>query len=293
MGRSWRFGQAFGIGLFLHWSFFLLPIWVFALGVAERSVESAWYMVAIVLTVFACVVLHELGHALCARLFGIQTRDITLFPIGGVARLERMPERPLEEFWIAIAGPAVNVVIAMMLIPISTFMGATMPEVFAMRYLGLGVFLLTVGIMNASLVVFNMIPAFPMDGGRVLRALLATFLSRVRATEIAAAVGLALAAVMFFKGILQTGEHPNGIMLSVLSLFVMVVGQRELAYTRQREQHRYAPVLEVLPADPDVVDIAALPARPNFSGFTWDDRLGHWVEWRDGRPVHRIQIQPD
>src|SRR5262245_34997323 len=111
MGRSWKLGTAFGIGLYVHWSFLLAPALVLMNNWAH-GLEAAALAVGVVLAVFGCVLLHELGHALMARRFGIGTRDITLYPIGGVARLERMSDSPLEELAIAVAGPAVNVAIA-------------------------------------------------------------------------------------------------------------------------------------------------------------------------------------
>src|SRR6516164_7913801 len=112
MFGRWRLGTAFGIGIYVHWTFLLLLAWVGFESTKQAPPEMAIFMLGLTLAVFGCVVLHELGHALMARHFGIATRDITLYPIGGVARLERMSERPWEEFWIAVAGPAVNVVIA-------------------------------------------------------------------------------------------------------------------------------------------------------------------------------------
>src|SRR5262245_32805126 len=113
---SLRIGRLFGIPLYLHWTFLLLPLW---LVYSHQGPEGMlWVVLASVPPVFACVVLHELGHALTARWFGIGTHDITLYPIGGVARLKRMTDRPLEEFIIAVAGPAVNVVIALVLLPV-------------------------------------------------------------------------------------------------------------------------------------------------------------------------------
>src|SRR5262245_59015999 len=116
MFRSWNLGKAFGINIYVHWSFVLLLGFVVLSGWNQAGIASAGYDAALVLSLFGCVVLHELGHALMARRFGIGTRDITLYPIGGIARLERMSERPWEEFWIAIAGPAVNVAIAILLV---------------------------------------------------------------------------------------------------------------------------------------------------------------------------------
>src|SRR5438552_15026149 len=113
MFRSWKIGTMFGIGIYVHATFLLLPAFVFLANLGQ--IDFALYAVIMIPAVFGCVVLHELGHALTARHYGIETRDITLYPIGGVARLERLPQRPLEEFWIAVAGPAINVAIAALL----------------------------------------------------------------------------------------------------------------------------------------------------------------------------------
>src|SRR5437762_8281538 len=110
--RSWRIGSAFGIGLYVHWTFLLLPAAVGWYNLQHGGKEAAVLSVATIFALLGCVMLHELGHALMARLYGVGTRDITMYPIGGIARLERMPERPIEELLIAIAGPLVNVVIA-------------------------------------------------------------------------------------------------------------------------------------------------------------------------------------
>src|SRR6266576_4776272 len=166
-----------GIQLRIHVTFLLLVVWL-ALGSASAAI--------FVLLLFLCVVLHEFGHALAAKSFGINTPDITLLPIGGVARLERMPEEPKQELLIAVAGPAVNVVISLGLFVaggsfINPFINPAAPE-----RVGLVSQLL---IINVLLVAFNLLPAFPMDGGRVLRALLATRMSYAQATQIAATVG--------------------------------------------------------------------------------------------------------
>src|SRR5882672_6084960 len=186
MFRSWKIGTMFGIGIYVHATFLLLPAFVFLANVGQ--IHFALYAVMMIPAVFSCVVLHELGHALTARRYGIETRDITLYPIGGVARLERLPQRPLEEFWIAVAGPAVNVVIAAIVGVLLSLACGLNPSVVAQNLrdtlLGHFVdhwFLTSLLITNVFLAVFNMLPAFPMDGGRVLRALLATYLGQFRA----------------------------------------------------------------------------------------------------------------
>jgi Zn-dependent protease len=174
-----------GIQLRIHVTFLLLIIWL-ALG----PVSSAVF----VLLLFLCVVLHEFGHAFAAKGYGINTPDITLLPIGGVARLERMPEEPKQELVIAIAGPLVNVIIAACLYLVIGARGRVAPETAVES----GDMLVGLFQINVWLVLFNLLPAFPMDGGRVLRALLASRMSFARATQVAATVGQAFAFIFGF-----------------------------------------------------------------------------------------------
>src|SRR5439155_7033352 len=174
--RSWGIGSAFVFGLYVHWTFLLLPAFIGLYNLQHGGLDAAALAVATIFALLGCVMLHELGHALMARVYGVGTRDITMYPIGGVARLERMPERPIEELLIAIAGPLVNVVIAAgllggMLLTDAYSRWAASPA--DMRYLAFGEkFLASLFGMNVMLVLFNMLPAFPMDGGRVLRSIL-------------------------------------------------------------------------------------------------------------------------
>ncbi len=209
-----------GIGVYVHWTFGLLIGWVLLVHVsAGHSVGEAFASVVFILTLFLCVVLHEFGHAFAARRYGIATRDITLLPIGGVARLERMPEKPAQELVVALAGPAVNVLIAALLLAGLAATGAY-AEGVALRPLA-GSFWERLLAVNLLLAVFNLLPAFPMDGGRVLRAVLAVRLGRRRATRIAARVGQGAAVLLGLVGLLA---NP---FLVVLAVFVFIGARSE------------------------------------------------------------------
>ena len=173
MRWQWKLGTFAGIDVFVHATFLLLIGWIgyshwLEYGTLAKVVEGILFILAL----FLCVVLHEYGHALTARRYGIKTRDITLYPIGGVARLERLPEKPIEELWVALMGPAVNVVIAAIVF-LYLFVTNSLGPMNELT-IASGSFLERLMWVNISLVLFNLIPAFPMDGGRVLRALLAT-----------------------------------------------------------------------------------------------------------------------
>ena len=192
MRWSLKIAKLAGIDIFIHFTFFILLTWVaFIQWKLNGSIGAAFSGVVFILAIFSCVVLHELGHALAAKKYGIKTRDIILLPIGGVARLEKMPNQPIQELWVALAGPTVNVGIAALcavyLLVTNTFTPdnelAITTGPFVERIMGVNIFL----------ILFNMIPAFPMDGGRVLRALLATRLAYVKATKVSANLGQVIA----------------------------------------------------------------------------------------------------
>ena len=216
MKWSWRVGRLFGIDVFVHATFLIFLAWVGASHYQrEGNLHGALVGVGFILSVFATVVLHEFGHALTARRFGITTKDITLYPIGGVARVERMPEKPTQELLVALAGPAVNVVIATALVVALGVAG--LPLILADEsVMGGGPFLTKLLWVNVSLAVFNLLPAFPMDGGRALRALLALRGDYVAATRTAAAIGQALALLL---GLLGLFSNP---FLVFIALFVWI-----------------------------------------------------------------------
>ncbi len=220
MKWSIKLGKLLGIDVYLHFTFLLLLAFLgFYYWRATHNVDAALRGVAFIVALFGCVVLHELGHALMARRYGIKTRDITLLPIGGIARLEKMPEKPMEEFWVALAGPAVNVVIAVVLLVGLAATGGFTP-VDEISVTG-GSFWQRLIVLNLILVAFNLLLAFPMDGGRVLRALLAMRLGRRRATAIAANVGQVM-AILF--GIFGFFYNP---FLIFIGVFVYLGAQAE------------------------------------------------------------------
>ena len=229
MKGSLVLGEVSGIRIKIHWTFILLIGWVvFSEYQRGSTLPTILLMIGFVLVIFSCVVLHELGHALMARRFGIKTRKITLLPIGGVASLEKMPEDPKQELLVAIAGPAVNLGIALLLavaIPFKTFFSGNPEELIS--YITPSNFLFFVFIANILLVVFNAIPAFPMDGGRVLRALLSMKMDRVRATQLAARLGQILAVFFFFVGLFY---NP---FLVLIAIFVFFGAQAENMMVQQ------------------------------------------------------------
>jgi Zn-dependent protease/CBS domain-containing protein len=220
-----------GIQLRIHVTFLLLIAWLAFGYYTEGGSAAAAGRVLFILLLFLCVVLHEFGHAFAAKAFGINTPDITLLPIGGVARLERMPEEPRQELIIAVAGPAINVVIALGLWLAIGWGPAADPTVFEGPNL-----MMKLMQINVWLVLFNLLPAFPMDGGRILRALLATRMSYARATQTAASVGQGFAFVFGFLGLLG-----NPILIFI-ALFVYVGASQEAALAQLKDISRGFPV---------------------------------------------------
>ncbi len=221
-------GSYSGIKVFIHWSFWIIIAWIFML---HFQMGHGWSEglagVGFILALFGCVVLHEFGHALMAKKYGVPTRDITLYPIGGVASLEKMPEKPGQELAVALAGPAVNVLIAGGLYLWLKSTGGLMP-LSEMDHMGGGNFWFSLMAANVILAAFNLIPAFPMDGGRVLRALLAYRMDKFKATNIAARLGQFMAIIFVFLGFF------TNFWLVFIGLFIYLGAGGEVAYERQR-----------------------------------------------------------
>jgi Zn-dependent protease len=278
MFGSLKLGKPFGIDLYVHGTFWLLPLFVLFGG---GDLSSAAFDVVVLLALFGCVVLHEVGHALAARYYGIETRDITLYPVGGVASLERMPERPWQEIVIALAGPAVNVVIALGILAGVLAGNYLVPDGWSTSDANLAeMFLKQLLEINLLLAAFNLIPAFPMDGGRVLRALLSFGMPRVDATRAAVGVGSVLAAVGFFVGVLH-----GPITLVLVSVVVFLLGQAELNAVRMQEARKRRRALFAEVFGPP----ASHPTDP-FTGWRWDPFRRVWSEWRDGTLIREVPV---
>lgn len=226
MGRSWQIAVIRGIPIKIHWSFFIIPLFY---GLGAGSLAGAVRGVVFILLVFACVVLHELGHSIAAQYYGITVREIILLPLGGVAQLQSLPKKPMRELVIALAGPAVNVIIVIAL-------AAVVPGLLNMRALtqqataSAGMDLLRdLAITNLFLALFNLIPAFPMDGGRVLRALLGLVLPYKDATRIAAWVGR-----VFAVGFVLIGLFTGNFLLALVGVFIFSGAGAEYGMVRRQ-----------------------------------------------------------
>jgi Zn-dependent protease/predicted transcriptional regulator len=253
MKWQWTLGRFAGIDVFVHATFVLIIGWVgYSQWLENRDWGDVLNGILFILALFLCVVLHEYGHALTARRYGIKTRDITLYPIGGVARLERMPEKPVEELWVALMGPAVNVIIGALLLGYLVATNTLVP--FNLVTVGSGSVFERLMIVNFSLVLFNLLPAFPMDGGRVLRALLAMRMDYVRATQLAAWVGQGMAFVLGFVGLFG---NP---FLLFIALFVWIGASQEAGAVQVKNSLGGIPVTRAM-----LTEFRTLSPRDNLS----------------------------
>ncbi len=294
MNASWKIGTIAGIGVYIHWTFLILLGWVGLIHYTSGDdLGDTLHGILFIFALFGIVVLHELGHAMAARRYGIATRDITLLPIGGVARLERMPEEPKQELVVALAGPAVNVALAVLCVA-AIFVLAGLSNAFPALQSGLddlgfvvedhkrlphlselpliGVeFLSKMLFVNVVLVVFNMIPAFPMDGGRVLRAILAMRMDYVRATQVAATIGQGIAILFGFVGLFY---NP---FLVFIALFVWMGAASESSLAQIKAGLQGIPVAQAM--------------LTNFETLSPDDRLSRVAEHIIAGSQHDFPVQ--
>jgi len=230
MGWSIKLFDVGGTAVRIHLTFFLLLAWIAAIHWSRGGAPAALDGVLFIIALFACVVLHEFGHIVAARRYGIRTPDVTLLPIGGVASLERMPEKPSQEIVVALAGPAVNLVIALVLMFVigAHFDLSQMAQLEQAQSSLVG----RIAAANVMLFAFNLIPAFPMDGGRVLRALLTIGMGYTRATRVAASIGQGLAVLFAFLGLMG---NP---LLVLIAVFIFVAASGEAGYVQARDYAR-------------------------------------------------------
>ena len=238
MRWSLTLGRIAGTEIRIHFTFFLFLIWLWFVYYRQGGTPAAWQGVIFVALLFFCVLLHEFGHIFAARRYGVKAPDVTLWPFGGIANLERIPEKPSQELVIAIAGPLVNVAIAGALL---LYLGSTTDAVHLMQVeqVNVGLAAKLAG-ANLFLALFNMIPAFPMDGGRVLRALLALRFGFARATELAAAIGQGFAVVLGIVGIFG---NP---MLVIIAIFVFLAASGEAGNVQLQQVARGAIVADAM-----------------------------------------------
>ena len=273
---SVKIGTIAGTAVRIHITFILFLVYIWGASYASGGADAAWSGLVFMVLLFLCVLAHEFGHIFTARSFGVATPDVTLLPIGGVARLERIPEEPREEFLIAISGPLVNVAIALVLM---TFAGADMQTSHLAAVESTRVSMIDrLASVNLFLALFNMIPAFPMDGGRVLRALLAIRLGFARATEIAATIGQWFAFALGFIGLFT---NP---LLIFIAIFVYLAAASEAQLVAVRAMSRGVPVgsammtqyASLTPDSPIEEAISAL-LRTSQTEFPVVDASGHLV----------------
>jgi Zn-dependent protease/CBS domain-containing protein len=238
MGRSFKLFSVYGIDVRLHFTFPLILLWAgLQFGLIGGSTSAALFGIVVIILLFSLVTLHELGHSFAALYFGVPVKQIVLSPIGGLAQLERMPEKPVQEFVISLAGPAVNVAVALLLTPVIPLLGLGLTEFAAALSLNAGLTATAVFIYvffyNIVLALFNLLPAFPLDGGRIFRSLLAMRLNYVQATNIASLVGRGFALLLGLYGL-----YNGGIFMIFIAIFIYLAAGQEAAVVRYRETLR-------------------------------------------------------
>ena len=278
MHTSIQIAKIWGIPIRLHWTFVLVIGWLVYLGIPDwqyfRGERAIWMFVS-VLAVFLCILLHELGHAFMARRYGVQTLQIMLSPIGGQAILERMPKQPKRELLVALAGPIVNVCLAISALPflywVPTEKLAHLPQFFSNpngnTFLRLDMderFIIGFVLLNFLVALFNLIPAFPLDGGRILRALLSMRMNKLGATRIATFLGQGFAALIVLFSVSQYNW-----LMGVIGLFIFISASMEYRYVKLDSRLHSFSVQDIL--------------RPRFTRIYLDQNLTEIIQqWREG-----------
>jgi Zn-dependent protease len=288
--RSLKIGSWWGIDIFLHWTMWLLPFFILCRGLVLYSAEpdETALQTTLVFGVYLCLLVNELAHLAVARWLALGVRDLTLYPIGGIMRLSVIGERPWKEPWVAAAGPLTHLLIAGAIavaflaagLALAPRLNASQPyvETFFNRLFWL----------NVLLAILQIIPAFPMDGGRIFRGALALSVPRLRATETAALLSSFVALLMLVPGMVWLSSVW---WLIPLGIIVHVGGQQELLSVRY-----YAGLQQPLPGAPptapiimapidQLLDDDVRPSEPDFTGLIWNPKNRLWIVWRNGEPV--------
>jgi Zn-dependent protease len=286
MTRPLSIGTLHGSDLRLHWSWPLLPVGVAVYSWATLPWREAVFAVLLLLATYICVLSREGVQLLAARRFGLGTRDVTLYPFWGVARLTRLSDRPWQENYIAATGPVVLALIATALAGVLTAAGQSLAFPEPLAGFGMGVFLVHLFWANVFLLGLHCLPVLPLDAGRIVRASVAMRTSRLRATEIAAGLSTLGAGLMLVTAIVWL-KSP---LLGVTAVLLYLGAQEDLGTTRYFASLRHAsgdrpnPPAVLVPMD-QIVSLDCRPDEPNFTGFTWNAHARLWIEWRDGQPV--------
>lgn len=279
MHTSIQIANIWGIPVRLHWTFVLVLGWLVYLGIPDwqyfRGQRAVWMFIA-VFAVFGCILLHELGHAFMARRYGVQTLQIMLSPIGGQAILERMPKQPRKELMVALAGPIVNLILAIAATPVLYYWVpieklARVPQFLSNPYgntflrLDMGErFIVGFVLLNFLVALFNLIPAFPLDGGRILRALLSMRMNKLGATRIATFLGQGFAALIVLFSVSQYNW-----LMGVIGLFIFISASMEYRYVKLDSRLHSFSVQDIL--------------RPRFTPVYLDQELSKIIKlWREG-----------
>lgn len=277
MKFSLYLGQYKGIKVFIHWTFSVLLLWIIIANARSgMAINDSIWSILFILCIFFCVLLHEFGHALTAQKYGIQTKDIILLPIGGLARLEKLPEDPKQELYVALAGPMVNMVIFFLLSVIVYLSGVEIDRLEE-THLDRSTIVLYLASANLLLAVFNMLPAFPMDGGRVLRALLSIRMERVKATQIAGSIGQLLAIGFVFFGLFY---NP---ILVFIGIFIFLGAQAEVNHTTQSSFLKGFSVADVVMSNFPIVAFDA-PLQKATDKLL-DSQATHFVVVKEDAPI--------
>ncbi len=290
MGRSFKLFAVRGIDVRIHFTFPLILLWAgLQFGLVGGSTSAALFGVIVIALLFVLVTLHELGHSFAALYYGVPVKQIVLSPIGGLAQLERMPEKPVQEFVIAVAGPAVNVAVALLMAPIIPLMGLQLTDFAAALSLNAGLTVTAVFIYvffyNIVLAVFNLLPAFPLDGGRIFRSLLAMKLDYVQATQIASYIGRGFAVMLGLYALFN-----GGIFMIFIAVFIYLAAGQEAAAVRYRNTLRgytvadvYSPTAYTLNPYNNLQQVVNLMMMSGQTSFpvVQDERLEGFVTQQD------------